>query len=63
MILIGAPRIVSGSATIEPTPLAAASPALCFGSLQALPGENVAQLGRDSGELSEFVVVRGVVRL
>ena len=64
MILIGAPRIVSGSETTAPTPLTAVWPtSLALVISRDSPRENAAQLGRDSGELSEFVVVRGVGRL
>ena len=64
MILIGAPRIVSGNETTEPTPLTAVWPtSLALVISRYSPGENAAQLGRDGGELSEFVVVRGIGRL
>ena len=64
MILIGAPRIVSGSETTAPTPLTAVcAHVACLVICRYSPGENAAQLGPDGGELSEFVVVRGVGRL
>ena len=64
MILIGAPSIVSGNETTEPTPLTALSPTSpCSMIFRYSLGENAAQLGPDGGELDEFVVIRGIGRL
>ena len=64
MILIGAPRIVSGSDTTAPTPLTAVCPHVASLMVSRYPpGEHAAQFGPDRRELGEFVVVRRVGRL